>query len=239
MNREYHRWHSAALNRDMELLVFGHAGARVLVFPTSQGRYFEWQDRGMFELLRGPIERGELQFIAVDSVDAESWYCSWAHPSGRAYRHVQYDRYLTDEVLPFSVERNPNPYLMTLGASFGGYHAMNFGLRHADQVKRILAFSGLYDIRRFVGDYYDENVYFNNPVDFIPNENDPVRLEQLRQQDIIIATGREDRLMASAQRLTGALWAKGIGNALREWDGWSHDWPYWEKMLTLYISGHD
>jgi esterase/lipase superfamily enzyme len=239
MNREYHQWHSAALNRNMELLMVGHAGARVLVFPTSQGRYFEWQDRGMFELVRDPIERGLLQFICVDSVDAESWYCGWAHPSGRALRHLQYDHYLYEEVLPFSLERNANPFLMTLGASFGGYHAMNFGLRHPDAVKRILAFSGLYDIRRFVGDYYDESVYFNNPVDFIPNEHDPARLNLLRQQDIVIATGREDRLMDSAQRLTGALWAKGIGNALREWDGWSHDWPYWEKMLTLYISGHD
>ena len=239
MNREYHRWHSAALDRDMELLIFGHAGARVLVFPTSQGRCFEWQDRGMMNLVQGSIDAGDLQFICVDSVDAESWYCSWAHPSGRAYRHVQYDRYLTDEVLPFSAERNPNPFVMTLGASFGGYHAMNYGLRHPDIVKRILAFSGLYDIRRFVGEYYDENVYFNNPVDYIPNEHEPGRLAKLRQLDIIIATGRQDRLMESAQRLTGALWAKGIGNALREWDGWAHDWPYWERMLTLYISGHD
>lgn len=239
MNREYHHWHSPALDREMELLVFGHAGARVLVFPTSQGRFFEWEDRGMFDLMRGAIERGELQFFAVDSVDAESWYCGWAHPSGRAQRHQQYDDYLADEVLLFMGERNPNPYLITLGASFGGYHAMNFGLRHPDQVRRILAFSGVYDIRRFTEGYYDENVYFNNPIDYIPNEHEPERLAQLRRLDIIMATGRDDRLMESAQRLTGALWAKGIGNALREWDGWAHDWPYWQKMLQLYISGHD
>ena len=41
MNREYHRWHSPALSRDMELLVFGHADARVLVFPTSLGKFYE------------------------------------------------------------------------------------------------------------------------------------------------------------------------------------------------------
>lgn len=239
MNREYHRWHSAALDREMELLIFGHAGARVLVFPTSQGRFFEWEDRRMFEAVREPVERGLLQFYAVDSVDAESWYCGWAQPAGRAQRHAQYDRYLHEEVLPFMRERNTNPFLMTLGASFGGYHAMNFGLRHPAEVRRILAFSGLYDIRRFVDGYYDDNVYYNNPVDFIPNESDPARLALLRRQDIIMAAGRDDRLMASAQRLTGSLWAKGIGNALREWDGWAHDWPYWEKMLQMYISGHD
>ena len=51
MNREYHRWYSPSLNRDMELLIFGHAGARVLVFPTSLGKYFEWEDRGMTAVL--------------------------------------------------------------------------------------------------------------------------------------------------------------------------------------------
>jgi len=54
-----------------------------------------------------------------------------------------------------------------------------------------------------------------------------------------MATGHDDSLIQSARDLSGALWAKGIGNALREWDGWSHDWPYWQKMVQLYIGGHD
>ena len=35
------------------------------------------------------------------------------------------------------------------------------------------------------------------------------------------------------------LWSKGIGNALRVWNGWAHDWPYWERMIRQYIGGHD
>jgi len=46
MHREYQHWYSPSLGREMELLIFGHAGARVLVFPTSMGRFFEWEDRG-------------------------------------------------------------------------------------------------------------------------------------------------------------------------------------------------
>jgi esterase/lipase superfamily enzyme len=239
MNREYHRWHSPSLNRDMELLVFGHAGARVLVFPTSQGRFFEWEDRGMMWTLREHLDNGWLQMFCVDSVDSESWYCWWAHPSGRAYRHVQYDNYLLNEVLPFSLTKNENPFLITVGASFGGYHAMNFGLKHADKVDRILALSGLYDIRGFTGGYSDDNVYFNNPMQYIANEHEPHRLTQLQHLDIIIATGREDRLMSSARALSSVLWSKGIWHALREWDGWAHDWPYWQRMMQLYIGGHD
>ena len=47
MKHAYHKWYSAALGRDMELQVMGHAGARVLVFPTSLGSYSEWTDRRM------------------------------------------------------------------------------------------------------------------------------------------------------------------------------------------------
>jgi esterase/lipase superfamily enzyme len=239
MNREYHRWYSPSLNRDMELLVFGHAGARVLVFPTSQGKFYEWEDRGMITTLGEHLERGWLQLYCVDSVDAESWYCNWAHPAGRAYRHAQYDGYLYNEVLPLSVRKNGSPFLITAGASFGAYHAMNFGLKHPDKVDRILAMSGLYDIRGFTDGFVNDYVFFNNPIQFVAEEHDPGRLAMLRHIDIIMATGREDRLIGSARAMSSVLWSKGIGNALREWDGWSHDWPYWQKMILHYINGHD
>ena len=63
MNREYHRWHSPALGREMELLVFGQGGARMLAFPTSMGRFYDWEDRGMVGALaahaRGATELGD------------------------------------------------------------------------------------------------------------------------------------------------------------------------------------
>jgi len=238
MNREYHRWRSPALGRDMELIVLGHAGARVLCFPTSQGRFYEWEDRGIFNTLSESLERGWLQIYCVDSVDAESWYAVGKHPGARAYRHAQYDGYLYNEVLPLSRSKNDNPVLMTVGASFGAYHAMTFALKHPEITRRVLALSGLYDIRRFTGGYSDENVYLNNPMQFVANAEGEA-LARMRQLDIIIAAGREDRLVGSARDFSALLWSKGIGNALREWDGWAHDWPFWERMLGLYIGGHD
>ena len=58
----------------MELLVFGHAGAKVLVFPTRNGRFHEYEDMRMTAVLRQKIDNGELQLFCVDSVDAESFY---------------------------------------------------------------------------------------------------------------------------------------------------------------------
>lgn len=72
MNREYHKWWSDRLKRDMELLVFGHAGAKVLVFPSRQARFYEYEKLGMVEALRHKIEQGSLQLFCVDSVDAKT-----------------------------------------------------------------------------------------------------------------------------------------------------------------------
>lgn len=239
MRRDYRRWYSPALGRDMDLLIFGHSGARVLVFPTSKGKFYEWEDRGMINGMGDLIERGWFQFYCVDSVDAESWYAYWKHPGARAWRQQQYDDYLRNEVLPLSSHLNWNPFLITVGASFGAYHAVNFALRHPDRVGRTIGMSGIYDISRWTDGYHNDTVYFHNPVSYIPHENDWGRLDALRRQDIILVTGQDDPLRHSTEELSGKLWNKGIGNALRIWDGWSHDWPFWQQMLRHYISGHD
>jgi esterase/lipase superfamily enzyme len=239
MRREYHRWFSSSLQRDMELLVFGHAGARILAFPTSMGRFFDWENRGLVNAIGEHLHCGWLQLFCVDSVDSESWYARDKHPWERIARHQQYDDYLLREVVPFTQSLNPNPFLIMTGASFGGYHALNFGLKYPELTGRILSMSGLADIRSFADGYYDQTLYFNNPCDFITGEHEPARIQRLRSMDIIMAVGRDDRLCGSNQRLSGSLWAKGIGNALRIWDGFAHDWPVWEKMLPLYIGGHD
>ena len=239
MKREYHRWFSPSLDRDMELLVFGHGGARVLVFPTSQGRFYEWEDRGMFATFAGEIERGWFQFFCVDSVDAESWYARHKHPGARAWRQTQYDYYLINEVVPLTRAVNDHPFLIATGASFGAYQAANFAFRHPETVGRMIGLSGLYDIRRFADGFYNETVYLNNPVDFIAGEQDPQRIAALQRQDIIFVTGQDDAFRANNEYISSLLWRKGIGNALRLWDGWAHDWPWWKQMLRQYLGGHD
>ena len=238
MHREHHRWFSPSLEREMELLVFGHAGARMLVFPTSMGRFFEWEDRGMIDALAEHAERGWLQIVCVDSVDAESWYAKHTHPHWRARRHEQYERYILSEVLPLT-RRNPDPFLIAAGASFGAYHAINLAFRHPSQVGRVIGLSGLYDIKEMTGGWSDDAVYFQSPVDYVHHEHDSTRLEALRRLDIILAIGRDDPSRPNNEYLAGLLGAKGIPHRLRIWDGWCHDWPYWHRMIRHYVGGHD
>jgi esterase/lipase superfamily enzyme len=239
MHREHARWFSPRLERDMDLLVFGHAGARVLAFPSSMGKYFEWEDQGMIKALSEHLERGWIQLYCVDSVDAESWYAKWKRPADRARYHGRYDAYLEQEVLPFTRARNDNPFLITAGASFGAYQAMTFALRHPELVGRTIGLSGIYDIREMTDGYTDENVYPYNPAEFIVHEHDPARLDALERMDIIMAIGRDDSMRGNSEYFSGRLWSKNIWHALRIWDGWAHDWPYWQKMIVTYIGGSD
>ena len=100
MRRDYHNWYSPRLGRNMELLAYGHAGQPVLVFPTSRGRFFEFENNGMIHALAGKIEAGQLQVFCVDSVDSESWYNRWIHPHDRVARHNAYESYIIFEVAP-------------------------------------------------------------------------------------------------------------------------------------------
>lgn len=238
-HREYHAWHSPSLGRTMELIVLGHGGARVLVFPTSQGRFFEWEDRRMGEALAEHLERGWIQLFCVDSVDAESWYDRAKPPGERAWRHELYDRYIIDEVVPFTSHRNPTPFLIATGASLGAYHAVNFALRHPHAVQRVIGMSGLYNIKELTHGYSDATIYAHDPSHYMIHEADPGWLEAVRRINIILVIGRDDPHYQDTVHLSNVLWSRDVWHAFRTWDGWAHDWPYWQRMIRLYIGGND
>jgi esterase/lipase superfamily enzyme len=236
MNREYHKWFSPRLGRDMELLVFGHAGVPAIVFPSSCGRFFEFEDRGLVGSIAYKIDNGEIQLYCVDSVDSESWYNRNVPPRWRIARHVQYESYVTDEVLPLVRQRNQAPHLISIGASFGGYHAANIALRHPDQFTGFLSMSGAFDITRFLHGYYDQDVYFNTPPHYLPNMSDPWFYDRYRRSTYILATGWDDHCLGENRRLADIMGAKSIPHQLYIWDSWnSHDWPTWQRMMQHYL----
>lgn len=238
-SRTIDTWESPALlGLPMEVVIHGHAGARLIAFPTSMGWNREWEDRGMCDAVGDLLVGGQLQIICVPSVDDRAWYDEAAHPRARVEWHARYDRYLRDEVLPHTAAANPNPFVITAGASFGGYHALSFATRYPDRVGRTLVMSGLVDIRRLTGGWSDEVIYFYNPAEYLAQEYDPERVTQLQALDLIFAVGRDDPLRPQNEVLAGMLWERGIGNALRLWEGGAHDWPWWRDMLRRYVGGH-
>jgi len=236
MNREYHKWHSNRLQREMELLVFGHAGRPALVFPTSGGRFYEFEDRGMVAALAGKIEAGGLQLFCVDAVNSESWYNREIHPRMRIARHMQYEQYLLGEVAPFVREKNRDSQLLALGCSFGGYHAVNVALRRPDVFNGFVSLSGAFDLTPFLDGYYDEDCYFHLPTHYVPRLTDPWYLERFGANRFVLATGWDDHCLAENQNLVRILREKGIPHRFDVWQAdHSHDWPAWRKMVVEYV----
>lgn len=238
MRREYYHWYSKGLGRNMELLIFGHVGPAAIVFPTSMGRFYEFEDRGLVTCLSPTIEEGNLQLVCVDSVDAESWYHASAHPYDRLQRHLQYESYLLEEVLPLVRSRIPSSSdqrVIALGCSLGAFHAALLAFRHPRAVSRLLAVSGKFDNSTFLEGFNDADSYFTNPLAFLPGLHDETVLKLLRSMNIVIVSGSKDPHVHEARQLSTVLWERQVANTLDIWEGWMHDWPYWQEMVAKYL----
>lgn len=238
MNREYYRWWSKDLGRDMEMLVFGHAGSSTLVFPTSCGRFFDFEDRGMVGAVREKLENGQLQLFCVDSVDCESWYNRSISPARRVARHIQFEKYLLHDVLPLMHGKNPHSQPLTAGCSFGGYHAVNLVLRHPELFRGFISMSGAFDLKGlgFLHGYYDEECRSHLPLDFLSELEDERTLETLRRGRHVLATGVHDQCWNDNERLACAMRSRSIPVQLDVWaDDTGHDWNWWQKMAQTYL----
>lgn len=226
----------------MELLVFGHAGDPVLFFPTRTAHFYDYEDWQVIDALRKKIESGGIQVYCLDSIDKESFYDKDIHPAERIHRHLQYEKYVLDEVLNLVQEKNPHPTVVAAGCSLGAYHAANLAFKHPHLFHKMVGLSGRYDLTtslEFFDDlfdgYRDENIYFNMPGLFIPNLDDPTIIAQLKIMEIVFVVGEKDVFLENNRNISNALWEKGIWNALHLWDGESHKARYWRHMVQLYL----
>ncbi len=238
MNREHFHWRSRFLKCEMEVLMYGYAGEAMLVFPTSGGRCSEFEDRKMPDVLHRRLESGSLQLFCPDTVNMLSWYNKRRRPAGRVKMQVLYERYILEELLPLVRSKNPEGPLGVIGTSLGGYHAMNFTLRHPDLFTHCLTLGGAYDIRRFLNGYFDEIAFEQNPVDYLPAIQDPIRLNRYRTSvRIVMAVGENDFLVEENRRFSSLLAAKEIPHLLDIWgDGAGHDWPWWQRMAEKHLA---
>src|ERR1035437_4735101 len=211
MKREYGSWMSGALSRPMEYLWFGDRGRPVLFFPTSMGRFYQNEDFGLTGALAEKVDAGWLQLVCVDSVDAESWYTKKTPPADRARRHDEYDRYLRDEMLPYITSRTGGN-IVTVGASFGAYHAANVAARYPGVVTKAICFSGIYDVYQFLDGYWDDTCYFHTPMATIANMDEAWK-KKLRQVEWVGATG-EDASLVKQTRGSGPFF-DGQGQGVR------------------------
>jgi len=229
----------------MEILAFGHAGTAALVFPTSGGRFYEFEDNGMVSALAGKIDAGRLQLFCVDSVNSESWYDRRLPPRLRVARHAQFESYVLNEVVPLVREVNGGSgsgggsgggQLIAAGCSFGGYHAVNLALRRPEIFSGFVSLSGAFDLSGFLDGYCDEDCYYHLPTFYLPNLTDEWFLDCYKQNSFVLASGWDDVCLAQNQDLDRIMTEKGIAHEFDIWDEPnSHDWPTWRRMAQQYL----
>jgi esterase/lipase superfamily enzyme len=241
MERRITAWYSQHLGMEMPIVAYGHAGPPLLMFPTAAADYLEYERFQLIDAIRHHVEAGRVRAYSINSVNRHSLLNEQAPPHVKAELLTRYDRYVTDEVLPLirkdTGDEGARP--VTTGASLGAFLSANTYFRHPDLFRGVIAMSGSYDIRSYLRGYADDNVYFNNPADYLPNLNDDYYLPILRHADaIIIVTGQgrwEDP--ERSRQLSRILSLRGIPHTLDLWGhDVDHDWPWWRKMLDHYIN---
>lgn len=246
MHIQYFKEYSHCLNRDMEFKVYGHGGKPFVVFPSQDGKFYDFENQGMVDCVKDFIENGKIQLFCIQSVDAESWSGSWDKHT-RIMWHEQWFHYVCDEFMPrlYAIHNelahdNFSGRVMTTGCSMGGYHAVNFFLRRPDLFEGCLSLSGLFHAGYFFGDYNDEMIYFNSPCDFLPNMeyNHPL-VQQYRHSTIILCCGQgawEDEAKKDACALKTQFNRLNVDAWVDLWGfDVNHDWPWWRIQFPYFI----
>ena len=103
------------------------------------------------------------------------------NPRDKSIRHQQWNDYIFNEVVPFiRTNSSPDTMIYTCGASFGALHSMNLFLKRPDIINGVIAMSGVYDLTEYTKGHYDDDVYFNSPMHYMPNLTDHDVLEKIR-----------------------------------------------------------
>ena len=239
MQRELFGWHSSALNQEMPIAIYGHYGFALLLVPTAAADYLEYERFQLMECLRPFIEAGKVKVYSVNSINNESWMNKPMSGAHKAIRQNQFNQYIFNEVIPFiRTNSSADTQIITCGASFGALHSMNLFLKRPDIINGVIAMSGVYNLMEYTDGYYDEQVFYNSPVQYMPGLSDPWYLDNIRRSrhiHILTGSGPYEDPNGSKEMAT-ILYNKNIWYELDVWgEEWRHDWPTWRAMLPLYL----
>ncbi|MEM9290917.1 MAG: alpha/beta hydrolase-fold protein [Acidobacteriota bacterium] len=232
---------SQSMGRPMHLWCYGHWGPAVLAFPTAAGMAHEWDRQGMVEALRPLIDGGRLKLYCSESNVAEAWTRQEGAPWWRIQRHQAFETYVLQELAPWiraDCGSKKTPIGVT-GASLGGYYAANFALKNPEAFPWALCMSGRYNMQGFTGGFSNLDVYFNNPLAYVPNLDGPSLARVQKHAHLVLVCGQgkwEEGCIEETHALANVLAAKGISHQRDIW-GYdvSHDWYWWRLQAQYHI----
>lgn len=236
MEKKTTKWRSPSLGKDMNMAIYGKSGTPMIGLPTRGKPCTQWEEKGMVNALSFQIENEFNQLFCVESLDLQSMLNKQIKPINRIARLQQYESYISEEVVPFVRKQSMSDFLMIAGVDTGGYHALNMGLKYPGMFDKVIGISGLYDIKPLMDGFYNDDVYFSNPMDYLPNMNHSGLLEKIRSTDFRLVTYANDIHRSDAHRMSDVMRMKFIDHRLDEWDMHSKEqWDLWTKMIKTHI----
>lgn len=233
---------SAHLGRPVHLWAHGWFGQPVLVLPSASGMAHEWQLGGAIAALQPWIDAGRIKLYCVESNVSRSWL-SDAAPAEKLARHLRYERFLTDELLPW-IDRDcqsPGIPLVACGVSFGAYLALTFALRHPARVPRVLALSGRYRVWPFLEGLppaLRAEAWTHQPLAFVPGlSGAPLAAARQVRATLVVGQGpHENRCIPETLDMAQVLDRAGIPVELDVWGhDVSHEWVWWRRQLVHHL----
>ena len=209
----HHQLYAPAIGGNGNVVVHGHFGRPVLVFPSEGGSAWDFENNGMLGAVGELVEAGRAKIYCVDAFD-----------SGERWR---YESWILDQVVPFIHHDLGGPQdILATGCSMGAFHSANFVLRRADLIPAAICLSGNYEfgvtgeVAGFHGDH----------------------LEWIRSRvSMLLVCGQgmwEDTTGAleSTKHLAHLLGEKGIRHELDLWGhDVPHDWPSWRAQIAHHL----
>lgn len=241
MFRRYETIYSPAVGRNMQVLAFGHYGRPLIAFPSGGGQFFDFENNGMIDAIAHLIEGGKIKIYCPEGVDNESWLNHAADPHWRGIRHHAYQDFILSNLVPAIRTdcKDEQIHIGVTGCSLGAYHAANFALKYPHIFSYALCMSGRYDLEKIVGPSGSQEVYFNNPVAYVPNLHGDALEHVRRHAHLVLVCGQgawEDKCLEETNRLADLLAQKAISH---ERDIWGHDvehhWYWWRKQIVHHL----
>lgn len=232
---------SPAMGRKVHLWCYGHYGPPVIAFPSAAGFAHEWDRHGMFEVLGPLVRAGKVKFYCPESNVSQVWTDKESSIAARMQRHRAYEGFILDTLVPFIREdcRWEGAPMTAVGCSLGGTYAALFALKYPETFRRVLCMSGRYLTTELTGKHQDSDLYFNNPLAFVPGLHGEA-LERLRRNThLTLVCGRgayEEGCIEETIALGQLLEEKGIPSVTDIWGRESrHDWDWWQRQVVVHL----
>jgi esterase/lipase superfamily enzyme len=231
---------SPSLGRRAHVWCFGDVGRPLVVFPSNAGVAHEWQKSGMIDALSPLMAAGRMKIYCPETNVSRSFSGDGSLHERIAHMKA-YESFVLETLVPFIHHdcRTDEIPIVTTGCSVGALYASLFVLKHPETFGRALCLSGRYRASKLFGYADHSEIYFNDPLAFVPNLEGGALERVRRNAHLTVVVGRgahEHGCIPETAELGTWLARKSIPHHVAFWgEDSAHTYPWWQKQAFHYL----